>query len=930
MRRAAGNGGAGCNGMDNEAQINALVHEALDSGRSAEEVCAHNQQFLAQVRKKLGRLRRVALELNELFPSTVDLKQSARAETVEERLPEIPGYEFERVLGRGGMGVVFKARHLNLNRAVAVKMLHGGGVATAGERDRLAREAQAVAALCHPNIVMVHDVGEFAGRPYFTMEFLPGGTLAEHLANTPQSPRTAAEMLRILSLAMHSAHQAGVVHRDLKPANVLLTSDGTPKISDFGLARILEADPSQTLGCARVGTPSYMAPEQALGRSDGFCPSVDVYALGAILYELLTGRPPFRADSPLETQRQVVEQDPAPPTRLNTRIPRDLETICLKCLDKQPVRRYASAAALAIDLQLFLENRPISARRTSWVVRGVKWLRRRPAHALLALFAVASVAGGGAWGAWTVSQRAAAAVAIRADLEQITQLETAGRWEEARQTLSLAQMRLGDRSIDGLDEKLAQIASEIELAMRLDVVRMERAASGEMRFDVAKYERMYLELLQSAGIIRAADESPHVIAERIRGSRIRKTLIAALNEWAICSVSKPELQRKLKIASLADPDPAWRDRVRNVFLWSDAAVIRELARTAPMDAQTVGLAPMLAGLMHANGDDPIPMLRRVQAANPGDFWANFMLADYLDASRHPDAVGFYRAARALRPDSVAAAVNLGTALQNQGINDEAEECWRAALRLRPGTAPALVNIAINALREDRTLDAIAFAQEAVAAADNWATTHFVLADALGRAADWDGAIEQAKLAIQRAQSGNSPTEDAGKLLDRLVRLRALDADLEAFCSGARVPQGGVEALEVARLLAMRGEPVAAVELYECGLASVRGRDLQEIAMQHFAAASAAIQAATSDGLEHGERAAYRSQALAWMRDELAVHQKLRKGSETDRGALLDAVQRWRRSVTMASVRDEAELAKLDADEAAAWRAFWADVRRLTD
>ena len=231
-------------------------------------------------------------------------------------LPQVPGYEIESILGRGGMGVVFRARHLGLNRVVALKMGLSAAYAGPQERERFRREAEAVAALRHSNVVQVHDVGDADGRPYFAMEYVEAGSLAQKLANAPLPAREAAALLMILAGAVEAAHRAGVVHRDLKPANVLLTADGTPKISDFGLAYRLIGEAGLTRTGTVVGTPSYMAPEQARGDRGAAGPAVDVYALGAMLYECLTGRPPFRAETGMATIGQVLSQDPVPPSRL--------------------------------------------------------------------------------------------------------------------------------------------------------------------------------------------------------------------------------------------------------------------------------------------------------------------------------------------------------------------------------------------------------------------------------------------------------------------------------------------------------------------------------------------------------------------------------------------------------------------------------------
>jgi hypothetical protein len=299
----------------------------------------------------------------------------------------VPGYDILRELGRGGMGVVYQARHLGLNRLVALKMILAGGHAGPDELARFRGEAEAVARLKHANVVQVYDVGEAGGLPYFSLEFVEGGSLDKKLAGTPLPPTEAAALVETLARAIAAAHAAGLVHRDLKPANVLLTSDGTPKVTDFGLAKRLDTA-GQTASGAVMGTPSYMAPEQAGGKSKETGPACDVYALGAILYECLTGRPPFKGPTPLDTIMQVVADEPVPPARLQSQTPRDLETICLKCLRKEPAKRYASAAALADDLRRFAEGRPIAARPVGRVERAAKWVRRNPVLAGMAAVVV--------------------------------------------------------------------------------------------------------------------------------------------------------------------------------------------------------------------------------------------------------------------------------------------------------------------------------------------------------------------------------------------------------------------------------------------------------------------------------------------------------------------------------------------------------------
>jgi tetratricopeptide (TPR) repeat protein len=343
---------------------------------------------------------------------------------------EVPGYEILGLLGKGGMGVVYRALQTSLGRAVALKVVRHAG---SEERRRFHAEAEAIARLKHPNVVQIYEVGEHKGLPYFAMELCEGGSLDGQLDGTPWQPEKAATLVQTLAGAMHAAHAAGVIHRDLKPANVLLAADGTPKITDFGLAKRLDVQGLTQTG-AVLGTPSYMAPEQAAGKGKAVGPAADVYALGAILYQLLTGRPPFKGETSFDTLRQVLDDEPVPVRRLQPRAPADLETVCLKCLEKEPQRRYASARELAEDLRRFLDCQPVRARPVGLWEKGWKWARRRPAWAALvavSLLATAALLLGVAWHNVQLGQALADARAAQTRADDLRQqAETAA--EEAR------------------------------------------------------------------------------------------------------------------------------------------------------------------------------------------------------------------------------------------------------------------------------------------------------------------------------------------------------------------------------------------------------------------------------------------------------------------------------------------------------------------
>jgi hypothetical protein len=289
----------------------------------------------------------------------------------------IPGYEFLGELGRGGMGVVYKARQVSLNRVAAHKMILAGQLAGRDEVTRFRLEAEAAATQDHPGNVPIYEIGEHDCQPFFSLKLLEGGSLAALIPKLKDDPREAARLVSLVARAVHHAHQRGILHRDLKPGNILLDRDGSPHVVDFGLVRRSQAGSGMTQTGAIVGTPGYMPPEQASGRKDQTV-TADVYSLGAILYECLTGRPPFRGEKPIETVMQLLEREPERPRAINPKIDADLEAVVLRCLEKERTRRYSSAEGLADDLERWLRGEPVSARAVSGPMRVWRWLRQRP------------------------------------------------------------------------------------------------------------------------------------------------------------------------------------------------------------------------------------------------------------------------------------------------------------------------------------------------------------------------------------------------------------------------------------------------------------------------------------------------------------------------------------------------------------------------
>jgi WD40 repeat protein/serine/threonine protein kinase len=389
-----------------EARVNAIIAEYLRAAQAGrppgrEELLARHPDLAEELQSFFAdqdRFRHLAAPLRGMVPPAAPAAEAPTLAPGEPAADPAPGkvryfgdYELLEEIARGGMGVVYRARQVSLNRVVALKMILAGQLASPADVRRFRVEAEAVANLDHPHIVPIYEIGEHQGQHYFSMKLVEGGSLAQQMGRARQDLRAAARLLAAAARAVHHAHQRGILHRDLKPGNILLDARGEPQVTDFGLAKRIEGDTGVTHTGAVVGTPGYMAPEQASGRKGAVSTAADVYSLGAILYELLTGRPPFRAGTPLETLLQTLEREPEPPRAINPRADRDLETVCLKCLRKEPGKRYPSAEALADDLERFLQGQPVQARPVAVWERAFKWTRRRPALAALLGVTVAAV-----------------------------------------------------------------------------------------------------------------------------------------------------------------------------------------------------------------------------------------------------------------------------------------------------------------------------------------------------------------------------------------------------------------------------------------------------------------------------------------------------------------------------------------------------------
>jgi tetratricopeptide (TPR) repeat protein len=806
------------------------------------------------------------------FPTRVPA--TAPAEDMLETDPagiDIPGYAIEAELGRGGMGVVYRARQAGLNRAVALKMILAGAHAGAAERGRFRTEAEAVARLQHPNIVQIYEVGEHDGRPFLSLELVEGGSLERRLGGVPQSPWEAAGLVATLAHAVHHVHRHGILHRDLKPSNILLTAEGVPKVTDFGLAKLIDADSGQTPTEALIGTPGYMAPEQASGQARRISARSDVYALGAILYELLTGRPPFRAETPLETLRLVVAQEPVPPARFQPRVPRDLETVCLKCLDKEDTRRYADADALADDLGRFLAGEPIRARPISPWRRLVKWARRRPAAAALA--AVSLVAATALLGIGLAVRQAehGRLARQRADAEQrVFQAQLAaaeGDWNNAKVHVTSALTALGrapglaelrcraDRWLAEADRRLDDQAARLAAGRRRDAFHRHRDevlfrgtqpvdgdAPDQLRITreaavaaLAVFGRMLdegqpppafgpgFERPESLALAQDCYEMLLVLADAL--AQARPMPPATQHEQATRALEALRvLDRAVDYRAPTRSYHVRRARILDILGKTSAAVderqkAASLAPAGVLDHFLEGVDLFLGsdGAGEADRGGParaIDGFERVLAIQPGHFWGRYYLAVCHLNAGHPEPAKIYlTACLEQRPGFLWVYLLRGLAFGRLGDAAAADADFRRAWALDPN-AEARYALFVNqgAVRflQDRLADARSDFERAVALRPDRYQAHVNLALLEKRAGKLPEALESLDRAL-RASASPPPLVRADLLAER-AQILLLAGDNEAVL-GACDLAAALRAEVDAKVLGLRAQALLALKQY---------------------------------------------------------------------------------------------------------------------
>jgi tetratricopeptide (TPR) repeat protein len=841
-------------------------------------------------------------------------------------MPPVSGYEILEVLGRGGMGVVYKALHLGLKRLVALKTILSQPGSRKHELARFRIEAEAVARLQHPNIVQIYEVGEWqadgtaAPQPFLALEFVDGGTLGQRLALGPLAPRAAAELAETLARAIHTAHLRGIVHRDLKPANVMLAHSDPihgvrlgispdesghyqPKITDFGLAKLLDTESGQTRTGEVLGTPSYMAPEQAHGRVREVGPVTDVYAIGAILYHALTGKPPFRGTNAFETMVQVLQREPAPPSELQPKMPRDLETICLKCLHKDGGRRYGSAVELANDLRRFLQGEPIHARPLGVGERVIKWTRRRPALAggvLAGLLAMIGATGGfvlylnaaldHARKEWqNQSERAQRAERHSEVQDLVLGAEAAARahdWSGAALRAAQALRRLGDED-DGSDlrQRAAEVQDQAEQQLRdqthLTQFKKHRSealsrwgllAGGASSADLEEVEAAARAALTKFQVDPEAGDALTLSANFAEADKA--AVVAGCYELllmladAVASPragrhSDPPLQPTRQAVGILKraarlglvTQAYYRRLTKYLTLLGDEPGARQAARQAAsappagaLDYFLSGQERYQSGQMESGQMD----FERALLAEPDHFWARYFQAlCQLRLHRAEPAVASFTACLSQDPNFIWLYVLRGSAHLERGDLAAAEADFDSALARRPD-ADARYGIYANRatlrLRQGRLTDAIADLGAAIELKPDHYQAYFNLAQVYRQQKDWNAAAGQLRLALEKAPELATLYRVRAQLALERGDPKAAESDFrQAIQRETAAAARAEDYFEIGRLLQRNQECAQALQAYDAALrerpdhpSALRGKSEMLVELKRFPEAVEAL------------------------------------------------------------------------------------------
>jgi tetratricopeptide (TPR) repeat protein/tRNA A-37 threonylcarbamoyl transferase component Bud32 len=796
--------------MSNPPSVSALVlrwQELREQGQvvSAEELCAGCPELLDDVKRQLQALASMSCFLGASSRQTPDASpgptpdQASLGETartvVTEAADAVPSGEAAQVGSRyrplrlhahGGLGEVFVARDEELSRDVALKRIRRPHAADAGSRRRFLREGEITGSLEHPGVVPVYGLTRAAdGQPCYAMRFIRGQTLKEAIERFHASAgadrglalrQLLARFVAVCNTVAY-AHSKGVVHRDLKPANIMLGDYGETLVVDWGLAKRVSrpgetetpeeagAPPAATDGGDGtatgevLGTPAFMSPEQAAGRQDVVGPATDVYGLGATLYALLTGRPPFSGGARGEVLRKVQTGDFPLPRKIRPEVPRALEAICLRAMAREPAARYATPLELAADLERWLADEPVSAYRESWTARARRWARRHRTLVMSGVSAslLALLLGGGG-GMWLAFRSAETRQSVGADLDEAERLQQEEKWADARAVLERAEGRLGGGGPDDLRQRVRQARANLALVDRLEAIFLDYADPQEHKTSAAaggRADDAFAGAFAEYGL-DVEELRPDAAAELIGGSAIRGRLLAALEQWAYVKgrANRSGWEHLLAVAEGVDSDP-WRRQLREAWVRRDRTALRQLitqtdvARLSAVNLVALGRA--LASAVADHSPETLQALRSVQRAIPGDFVINYGLAFHLVSGAAPqkaESLAFFRTALALRPNSADLQRLLARALEEAGELKEAETAYREFLRFRPDHAEVHSGLGWALWRQGKKTEAVAEYRTAIDLDPGCAPAHNNLAYHLLNEGKLDEALKECDAAIR--------------------------------------------------------------------------------------------------------------------------------------------------------------------------------------
>jgi serine/threonine protein kinase/Flp pilus assembly protein TadD len=963
------------------------------------------------------RYTRLAAILRQMLPALqlMHLSASQHAGAAEcsttEIEPEGPLGDFRivRAVGRGGMGVVYEAIQISLGRRVALKVLPFAAALDATHLQRFKNEAQAAAHLHHQNIVPVYAVGCERGVHYYAMQFIDGQTLAaiigemrrqagleaddpggrrrsvspadsaftcsyppasaapeaqtarqsataittEHATGNPIFFRTAAKLAMQAAEALEHAHNLGVVHRDIKPANLLVDGQGNLWVTDFGLAQV-QTDTRLTLTGDLVGTLRYMSPEQALAQPAGVSHRTDLYSLGATLYELLTLEPALPGRDRQELLRQIAFEEPKSPRRINKAIPAELETIVLKAMAKNPAERYTTARELADDLERFLKDEPIRARRPTLAQRTRRWARRHQAvvwSAAVGLIVALTMLAGSV--GWVVRDQAARqaknASDIQAAVDEAQRSRREGKWPQAQAAAKRAETLLHDgatepaltEQVQGLLRELAEDEADSRLVSRLEQLRLLQAEVKNEVFFLQRALPDYREAFHDYGL-RPDTMTPEEAAAHLlrRPPAVLGTCMAAMDHWLILARFKKasETDWLARVLSVADTDP-WRQRMRAAREGNDRPALEKLAREVDVTVEPAESLFLLDRSLRQRGalDAAVKLLRRAREAFPGDFWINHDLGTALRDCRPPqydEAIRYLTAAVALRPDSAGAILDLGRALLSQGRLDEAIETIRKAIKLQPQYALAHYFLGLGLLRSGQFSEAAAANRRAIELSPDLAEAHCNLGFCLRQQGEFVPALAAFKRGHELGSAHQGWPYPSAQWVKECQRFVELDARLPAILKGEVQPANAAQSNVYAQLCLLKKLYVASARLRASSFeADPKLAVILAAGYRYDAACAAALAAAgrgaDADQLDEPARTRWRKQALEWLRADLkAYRERLESGNSENRRLARQRLRHWQRDEDLASLRDPAAVAKLPADEQQACNQLWAEVKTL--